>query len=59
MHIVVSFFDAIAGFGVAKPYTVLALKTIYRHFRSLYDAINGQIRMAFKKPWGGRFFGKW
>ncbi|CAA2988275.1 BEL1-like homeodomain protein 3 [Olea europaea subsp. europaea] len=58
MHIVVSSFDAIAGSGAAKTYTALALKTIYCHFRSLYDAINGQIRMALKKPWGGIFFGK-
>jgi hypothetical protein len=44
MQIVVSSFDAIAGTGAAKPYTALALQTISRHFRSLRDSINGQIR---------------
>lgn len=44
MQIVVSSFDAIAGYGAAKPYTALALQTISRHFRCLRDAISGQIR---------------
>lgn len=44
MQIVVSSFDVIAGSGAAKPYTVLALQTISRHFRCLRDAINGQIQ---------------
>ncbi|XP_024005301.1 BEL1-like homeodomain protein 6 isoform X2 [Eutrema salsugineum] len=43
MQIVVSSFDVIAGSGAAKPYTALALQTISRHFRSLRDAISGQI----------------
>lgn len=48
MQIVVSSFDVIAGCGAAKPYTSLALKTISRHFRSLHDAINGQIHVVRK-----------
>ncbi|XP_062177256.1 BEL1-like homeodomain protein 6 [Alnus glutinosa] len=48
MHIVVSSFDVIAGCGAAKPYTVLALQTISRHFRCLHDAITGQIRATRK-----------
>ncbi|KAL2460101.1 BEL1-like homeodomain protein 7 [Abeliophyllum distichum] len=46
MQTVVSSFDVIAGSSAAKSYTALALKTISRHFRSLCDAINGQIRVA-------------
>lgn len=48
MQIIVSCFDEIAGYGAAKPYTALALQTISRHFRSLRDAISGQIRAARK-----------
>ncbi|KAJ4716639.1 BEL1-like homeodomain protein 6, partial [Melia azedarach] len=48
MQIVVSSFDVIAGCGAAKPYTALALQTISRHFRSLRDAITGQIRATRK-----------
>lgn len=44
MQILVSSFDMVAGRGAAKPYTALALQTISRHFRSLRDAINGQIQ---------------
>ncbi|KAL2477055.1 BEL1-like homeodomain protein 6 [Forsythia ovata] len=36
----------IEGSSAAKSYTALALKTISRHFRSLRDAINGQICVA-------------
>lgn len=43
MQIVVSSFDAVVGSGSAKTYTGLALQTISRHFRSLRDAISGQI----------------
>lgn len=46
MQVVVSSFDRVAGFGAAKPYTSLALKTISRHFRCLRDAINGQIQLV-------------
>ncbi|CAK9140090.1 unnamed protein product, partial [Ilex paraguariensis] len=46
MQTIVSSFDAIAGFGAAKPYTALALQTISRHFRCLRDAIDGQIRVT-------------
>ncbi|KAL1215727.1 BEL1-like homeodomain protein 6 [Cardamine amara subsp. amara] len=48
MQIVVSSFDVIAGYGAAKPYTALALQTISRHFRSLRDAITGQILVIRK-----------
>ncbi|CAL9115728.1 unnamed protein product [Musa textilis] len=48
MQIIVSWFDAIAGCGAAKPYTVLALQTISRHFRCVRDAISGQIRATRK-----------
>nr|GEU96068.1 BEL1-like homeodomain protein 6 [Tanacetum cinerariifolium] len=48
MQIVVSAFDVIAGNGSAKPYTVLALQTISRHFRCLRDAINGQIKATHR-----------
>ncbi|XP_078434642.1 BEL1-like homeodomain protein 1 [Wolffia australiana] len=44
MQIVVSSFEAIAGFGSARTYTFLALQTISKQFRSLKDAIIGQIR---------------
>ncbi|KAL5209395.1 hypothetical protein ABZP36_005018 [Zizania latifolia] len=46
MQIVMSSFDAVAGSGAAKPYTVLALQTISRHFRSLRDAISAQVQSA-------------
>ncbi|KAK7283378.1 hypothetical protein RIF29_12849 [Crotalaria pallida] len=46
MQIVVSSFDMVAGCGAAEPYTSLALKTISRHFRSLRDAISGQIQVT-------------
>ncbi|MED6169845.1 hypothetical protein PIB30_025097 [Stylosanthes scabra] len=45
MQIVVSSFDMVAGCGAAEPYTWLALRTISRHFRSLRDAISGQIQV--------------
>ncbi|TVU48281.1 hypothetical protein EJB05_07911 [Eragrostis curvula] len=44
MQIVMSTFDAVAGAGSARPYTVLALQTISRHFRSLRDAIGAQVQ---------------
>lgn len=46
MQIVVSSFDMVAGCGAAEPYTTLALRTISRHFRSLRDAISGQIQVT-------------
>ncbi|CAL9116858.1 unnamed protein product [Musa acuminata var. zebrina] len=48
MQIIVSWFDAIAGCGATKPYTVLALQTISRHFRCVRDAISGQIQATRK-----------
>ncbi|CAD5173238.1 unnamed protein product [Musa acuminata subsp. malaccensis] len=48
MQIIVSYFDAIAGCGTAKPYTALAFQTISCHFRCLRDAINGQIQATRK-----------
>ncbi|XP_077241354.1 BEL1-like homeodomain protein 1 [Tasmannia lanceolata] len=44
MQIVVSSFEAAAGFGSVKTYTALALQTISKQFRCLRDAISGQIR---------------
>lgn len=46
MQIVASSFDMVAGHGAAKSYTVLALQTISRHFRSLRDAISEQIQVT-------------
>ncbi|XP_073125029.1 uncharacterized protein [Henckelia pumila] len=44
MQAVVSSFDMVAGHGVAKQYSALALRTISRQFRSLRDAIKKQIQ---------------
>ncbi|PKA64039.1 BEL1-like homeodomain protein 7 [Apostasia shenzhenica] len=49
MQIVISSFDVIAGPAAAKPYTIVALQTISRHFRCLRDAINSQIDLTRKK----------
>ncbi|KDP38560.1 hypothetical protein JCGZ_04485 [Jatropha curcas] len=49
MQIVVSSFDMVAGHGAAKSYTALALQTISRHFRSLRDAITGQVEIISRK----------
>lgn len=49
MQMLVSSFEMVSGHGAAKPYTILALKTISRHFRSLHDAINGQIKVIQEK----------
>nr|DAD40809.1 TPA_asm: hypothetical protein HUJ06_015132 [Nelumbo nucifera] len=46
MEEVVSSFEVIAGVGAAKSYTALALQAMYRHFRSLRDAIVAQINVA-------------
>lgn len=48
MRMVISSFEHAAGFGTAKSYTALALKTISKQFRSLKDAISSQIRRASK-----------
>ncbi|XP_068658793.1 BEL1-like homeodomain protein 1 [Aristolochia californica] len=48
MQLVVSSFEAAAGFGSAKTYTALALQTISKQFRCLRDAITGQIRATSK-----------
>lgn len=47
-QIVVSSFEAMAGFGSARTYTSLALQTISKRFRCLKDAIIGQIRATSK-----------
>uniref|UniRef100_A0A7N0RIH8 Homeobox domain-containing protein n=1 Tax=Kalanchoe fedtschenkoi TaxID=63787 RepID=A0A7N0RIH8_KALFE len=44
MKIVVSSFEQVAGYGSAKSYTSLALKTISKQFRCLKDAITSQIK---------------
>uniref|UniRef100_A0A7C9EVW0 Homeobox domain-containing protein n=1 Tax=Opuntia streptacantha TaxID=393608 RepID=A0A7C9EVW0_OPUST len=48
---VVASFDGVAGLGAANVYTALASKAMSRHFRSLRDAIVGQIK-ATKKAMG-------
>ncbi|KAG6536017.1 BEL1-like homeodomain protein 1 [Zingiber officinale] len=49
MHAVVSSFEAIAGTGSARAYTVLALRTISKQFRCLRDTIAGQIQATSKR----------
>ncbi|KAL2333660.1 hypothetical protein Fmac_014873 [Flemingia macrophylla] len=44
MHMVVSSFDMVMGFGAAVPYTALAQKAMSRHFRCLKDAITAQLK---------------
>ncbi|KAJ4891725.1 BEL1-like homeodomain protein 1 [Raphanus sativus] len=48
MQMVILSFEHAAGIGSAKSYTSLALKTISRQFRSLKEAIAGQIKTANK-----------
>ncbi|XP_020207112.1 BEL1-like homeodomain protein 1 isoform X2 [Cajanus cajan] len=48
MQIVVSSFEQAAGYGAAKCYTALALKTISKQFRCLKDAISAQIKATSK-----------
>ncbi|KAF7823179.1 BEL1-like homeodomain protein 1 [Senna tora] len=48
MRIVISSFEQAAGYGGAKTYTSLALKTISKQFRCLKDAIASQVRATSK-----------
>ncbi|CAL0333952.1 unnamed protein product [Lupinus luteus] len=48
MQIVITSFEQVAGYGAAKSYTALALKTISKQFRCLKDAISSQIRATSK-----------
>ncbi|KAK7324831.1 hypothetical protein VNO77_28703 [Canavalia gladiata] len=48
MQIVISSFEQAAGYGAAKSYTALALKTISKQFRCLKDAISAQIKATSK-----------
>ncbi|QCE09507.1 BEL1-like homeodomain protein 1 [Vigna unguiculata] len=48
MQIVVSSFEQAAGYGAAKSYTALALRTISKQFRCLKDAISAQIKATSK-----------
>jgi hypothetical protein len=48
MQGVISSFEQAAGYGAAKSYTSLALKTISKQFRSLKDAISSQIKSTSK-----------
>uniref|UniRef100_A0A5B7AMY9 Putative BEL1-like homeodomain protein 1 n=1 Tax=Davidia involucrata TaxID=16924 RepID=A0A5B7AMY9_DAVIN len=48
MQIVVTSFEQAAGFGSAKSYTALALRTISKQFRCLKDAISAQIKATSK-----------
>ncbi|XP_027342688.1 BEL1-like homeodomain protein 1 [Abrus precatorius] len=48
MQVIISSFEQAAGFGAAKSYTALALKTISKQFRCLKDAISAQIKATSK-----------
>ncbi|KAL1324921.1 BEL1-like homeodomain protein 1 isoform X1 [Arachis hypogaea] len=48
MQIVTSSFEEAAGYGAARTYTALALKTISKQFRCLKDAISLQIKTTGK-----------
>ncbi|KAK7272257.1 hypothetical protein RJT34_28740 [Clitoria ternatea] len=48
MQIVISSFEQAAGYGAAKSYTALALKTISKQFRCLKDSICAQIKATSK-----------
>ncbi|CAD5177534.1 unnamed protein product [Musa acuminata subsp. malaccensis] len=48
MQTVIASFEAVAGHGSARTYTVLAQRTISKQFRCLRDAIVGQIRATCK-----------
>lgn len=48
MQVVISTFEQAAGFGSAKSYTALALKTISKQFRCLKDTIASQIKATGK-----------
>lgn len=48
MQSVISSFESATGYGAAKSYTSLALKTISKQFRSLKDAITSQIKTTSK-----------
>ncbi|KAI3679222.1 hypothetical protein L2E82_51596 [Cichorium intybus] len=49
MQIVVSSFDALAGYGAANTYTKLTLQTISSKFRPLRDAIKSQIQVISRR----------
>ncbi|KAF7805755.1 BEL1-like homeodomain protein 1 [Senna tora] len=49
MQIVMSSFEEAAGYGAAKSYTWLALRTISKQFRCLKDAISWQIKATRKR----------
>ncbi|CAL1373714.1 unnamed protein product [Linum trigynum] len=49
MQALVTSLDMVAGNGVAKSYTALALQTISRRFRSLRDAIGSQLDAIRRK----------
>lgn len=57
MEIVISSFEQAAGFGAARSYTALALKTISKQFRCLKDAISSQIRNTSKAMGEDDFLG--
>ncbi|TKY48688.1 BEL homeodomain protein 1 [Spatholobus suberectus] len=48
MQIVISSFEQATGYGAAKSYTALALKTISKQFRCLKEAISAQIKATSK-----------
>ncbi|KAG6471912.1 BEL1-like homeodomain protein 1 [Zingiber officinale] len=49
MQAVVSSFEAIAGYGSTRAYTLLAFLTISKQFRCLRDAIASQIRTSSRR----------
>ncbi|CDP07577.1 unnamed protein product [Coffea canephora] len=46
MQAIVHSFDSVIGYGAAAPYTNLAQKAMSRHFRSIKDAILGQVKVT-------------
>ncbi|XP_010933992.1 homeobox protein BEL1 homolog [Elaeis guineensis] len=48
MRTVVSSFEAVAGEGAARVYSILASKAMSKHFRCLRDGIVGQIQVTKK-----------
>ncbi|XP_027148231.1 BEL1-like homeodomain protein 4 [Coffea eugenioides] len=46
MQAIVHSFDSVIGYGAAAPYTNLAQKAMSRHFRSIKEAILGQVKVT-------------
>jgi len=48
MHSAVTSFESVAGLGNAAPFVCLAIKSIYKHFHCLKNAILDHIRITGK-----------